>query len=177
MICGKRIWNELNMHDTTITISEKHKEKLATGYLHTGKQADPISTRAIESAGSIRSTVSDMLKFLKVNLDLEQSSLSPAMEYCKSTRSDPSLSLLDKYTAKLFLSIESTEIGLGWIAANVKNISILQHAGGTEGFSTIMIINPNNKTGVVVLSNVAIKNNTKLSLELLKKLNDKENEN
>jgi CubicO group peptidase (beta-lactamase class C family) len=172
-----RIWNELNMHDTTITISEKHKEKLATGYLHTGKQADPISTRAIESAGSIRSTVSDMLKFLKVNLDLEQSSLSPAMEYCKSTRSDPSLSLLDKYTAKLFLSIESTEIGLGWIAANVKNTSILQHAGGTEGFSTIMIINPNNKTGVVVLSNVAIKNNTKLSLELLKKLNDKENEN
>jgi len=172
-----RILNVLSMHETTITISDNQKEKLATGYLHTGKKADPISTRAIESAGSIRSTVSDLLKFLKVNLDLEQSSLSPAMAYYKSTRIDPSLSFLNKYAAKLLLGIQSTEIGLGWIATDMKNISILQHSGGTEGFSTTMMINPNNKTGIVVLSNAAFKNNSKLSIELLKKFGDKENEN
>jgi len=172
-----RILNVLNMHDTTITISENHKEKLATGYLHTGKQADPISIRAIESAGSIRSTVSDLLKFLKFNLDIEQSSLSSVMEYCKSTRINPSLSFFNKFIMKLLMGVQSTEIGLGWIAADLKNISILQHGGGTEGFSTTMMIDPNNKTGVVVLSNAAFKNNTKLSLELLKKLNGKENEN
>jgi hypothetical protein len=40
-----------------------------------------------------------------------------------------------------------------------------------------MMIDPNKKTGVVALSNAAFKDNTKLSLELLKKLNGKENEN
>ena len=40
-----------------------------------------------------------------------------------------------------------------------------------------MMINPNNKTGVVALSNAAFKDNSKLCLELLKKLDDKENEN
>jgi len=171
-----RILNVLSMHDTTITISENHKEKLATGYLHTGKEADPIATPAIVSAGSIRSTVSDLLKFLKVNLDFEQSSLSPAMEYCQSKRIDPSLSFFLKFASKLFMGVQSVEIGLGWIATDLKNIHILQHSGGTEGFSTIMMINPNKKTGVVALSNAAFKNNFKLSLELLKKLDYKENE-
>ena len=68
------------------------------------------------------------------------------------------------------MGVQSVEIGLGWIAADLKNISILQHSGGTEGFSTTMMINPNNKTGIVVLSNAAFKDNSKLSLQLLKKL-------
>lgn len=172
-----RILNVLSMQDTTITISENHKEKLATGYLHTGKQADPISIPAVASAGSIRSTASDLLKFLKVNLGLEQSSLSSVFAYCKSTRIDPSLSFFNKFTMKLLMGAQYTEIGLGWIAADLKNFSILQHSGGTEGFSTIMMINPNNKTGVVVLTNAAFKDNIKLSIELLQKLHDKENEN
>lgn len=171
-----RILNVLNMHDTIITISENQKEKLATGYLHTGKEADPINIPAVASAGSICSTVSDLLKFLKVNLDLEQSPLSPAMAYCRSTRIDPSLSFFNKFTAKLLMGAQSIEIGLGWMAANLKKISILQHSGGTEGFSTTMMINPKSKTGVVALSNAAFKDNSKLCMGLLEKLDGKENE-
>ena len=168
-----RILNILNMEDTTITISDNHKEKLATGYLYTGKEADPIHIPAVASAGSICSTVSDLLKFLKVNLGLEQSSLSSTMEYCKSTRIDPSLSFFQKFTAKLFMGVQSTEIGLGWIVGNLKNIQIIQHSGGTEGFSTTMMMNLNEKIGIVVLTNAAFKDNSKLSIKLLQKLSDK----
>ena len=110
-------------------------------------------------------------------MGIEHSSLSPILEYCKSTRIDPSLSFFQRLTAKLLMGVQSIEIGLGWVAADLKNIQILQHSGGTEGFSTTMMINPNNKTGVVALSNAAFKDNSKLCLELLKKLDDKENEN
>jgi CubicO group peptidase (beta-lactamase class C family) len=168
-----RILNILNMEDTTITISDNHKEKLATGYLYTGKEADPIHIPAVASAGSICSTVSDLLKFLKVNLGLEQSSLSSTMEYCKSTRIDPSLSFFQKFIAKLFMGVQSTEIGLGWIVGNLKNIQIIQHSGGTEGFSTTMMMNLNEKIGIVVLTNAAFKDNSKLSIKLLQKLSDK----
>ena len=171
-----RILNVLSMHDTTITVSGKHKERLATGYMYNGKEADPINIPAVESAGSICSTVSDLLKFLRVNLGLEQSSLFPALEHCKYTKIDPSLSFLKKFTTKLLMGAQSIEIGLGWVAADLKNIDILQHSGGTEGFSTTMMINPNNKTGVVALSNAAFKDNSKMCIELLEKLDSKENE-
>ncbi len=168
-----RILNILNMDNTTITISENHKEKLATGYLYTGKESDPINIPAVMSAGSICSTVSDLLKFLKVNLGLEQSSLSSTLEYCKSTRINPSFSFFQKFTAKLFMGVQSTEIGLGWIVGDLKNIQIIQHSGGTEGFSTTMMMNLNEKTGVVVLSNAAFKDNSKVCIELLRVMADK----
>ena len=75
------------------------------------------------------------------------------------------------------MGVHSVEIGLGWVAADLKKISILQHSGGTEGFSTTMMINSNNKTGVILLSNAALKDNTKLCVELLEKLESKENKN
>jgi CubicO group peptidase (beta-lactamase class C family) len=75
------------------------------------------------------------------------------------------------------MGVQSIEIGLGWVAADLKKISILQHSGGTEGFSTTMMINPNNKTSIVLLSNAAFKDNSKLCVELLEKLDSKENEN
>jgi len=95
------------------------------------------------------------------------------MEYCKSTRIDPSLSFFNKSTAKLLMGVQSTEIGLGWIVGNLKNIQIIQHSGGTEGFSTTMMMNLNEKIGIVVLTNAAFKDNSKLSIKLLQKLSDK----
>ena len=127
-----RILSVLSMNDTTITLSDNHKERLATGYMHTGKEADPINIPAVESAGSIYSTVSDLLKFLRINLGIECSSLYPVLEYCKSTRIDPSLSFFQKFTAKLLMGVQSIEIGLGWVADDMKKISILQHSDGTE---------------------------------------------
>ena len=168
-----RILNTLNMNNTTITISDNHKEKLATGYLYTGKEADPINIPAVMSAGSICSSVSDLLKFLKVNLGLEQSTLSSVLEYCKSTRIDPSFSFFQKFTSKLLIGVQSTEIGLGWIIGNLKNIQVIQHSGGTEGFSTTMMMNLQEKTGIVVLSNAAFKDNAKLSIELLQVMSNK----
>ena len=172
LIKGK-ILNILSMNNTTITISDTYKEKLATGYLYTGKEADPINIPAVMSAGSICSSVSDLIKFLKVNLGLEQSTLSSALEYCKSTRIDPSFSFFQKFTSKLLFGVQSTEIGLGWIVSNLKNIQIIQHSGGTEGFSTTMMMNLQEKKGVVVLSNAAFKDNSKLSIKLLQVMSDK----
>jgi len=168
-----KILNPLNMDNTTITLSENHKEKLATGYLYTKKESDPIHIPAIASAGNMYSTVTDLLKFLKINLDLEESSLSSTLEYCKSTRIDPMFSFFQKFIVKLVTGVQSTEIGLGWIISDLKNIQVIQHSGGTEGFSTTMMMNLNDNTGVVVLTNAALKDNMKLSVQLLEILSKK----
>ena len=128
---------------------------------------------AIEAAASLRSTTSDMLKFLKANLFFEDDSgLSSALRYCMSTRTDPMFSFYNRFASKLTYGVQSTEIGLGWVVAKLKDIQIIQHSGGTEGFSTTMILNPDNRIGAVVLTNAALKDNVVLSLKLLKNLLD-----
>ena len=81
-------------------------------------------------------------------------------------------SFYQKFISKLSYGVQSTEIGLGWIIGNLKNIQVIQHSGGTDGFSTTMMMNPNNKTGVVVLTNAALKDNAVLSIKLLENLSD-----
>ena len=167
-----RICNLLDMNDTRINVSKEQKERLATGYLHTGKEADPINIPSVASAGSIRSTVSDILKFLNVNLELSESSVSPVLEYCKTTKFKPKISPFLKFQLRLLYGIKSFEVGLGWMISDLGDINIVGHGGGTEGFSTFMMMNLEQKAGVVVLSNKALQNHQDFGVKLLKTIID-----
>jgi len=81
-----RICEPLEMKDTGINLFNSHKNKMATGYTFSGKKSNFWSSPSMESMISLRSTVHDLLKFTSANLGLSQSSLSPALEYCLSTR-------------------------------------------------------------------------------------------
>ena len=167
-----RICNVLDMNNTKISISEKHKDLLATGYLYTGKQADPINIPAIMSAGSICSTISDMLKFLKANLGLSETRLSTVLEYCKTTKIKPKINSFNTFLSKSLYGIKSTEIGLGWIVSDLGHMKAVWYNGGTEGFSTLMMMNLERKGGVVVLANHAFRDHHKLGVNLLKTITD-----
>lgn len=163
-----KICNKLEMNDTGMKISETQKERLARGYLYTGKEAEPIHIPAVASAGSLRSTVSDMLKFLKANLELSKTSLSPVLGYCRTTKIKPRINPLLRSLSRILYGVRSTEVGLGWIMSDLDDIRIVWHNGGTEGFSTLMMIDPDKKTGVVVLANHAFRDHHKLGVNLLK---------
>ena len=162
-----QICDELEMKDTGINIFETHKNRLATGYTIRNKKADYWTKPAIESAGSLYSTVSDMLKFLKANLGLSKTKLSPALEYCHSTKVEPKIPLSMKFSTRL-LGVRLSKFRLGWFVYPKENTEIIGHAGGTEGFTSFMAINPENKSGVVILTNRALRPVDKLGMELLK---------
>ena len=164
------ICDELGMSNTMINLLEEHKDRLATGYTYTGKEAEPISIPAVASAGNIRSTMSDMLIFLNANLGLNnESNLSPVLNYCMSTTLESKMNPFFKHVMPYFDGIKSVRIGLGWVIIVHKNgFKTIGHHGGTEGFSTVMMINPKKKTGCVVLTNKAFVNTYKFGVSLLK---------
>jgi len=166
-----RICDVLDMNDTGINLFDTHKDRLATGYSYIGKKAEYWVAPAIEGAGSIRSTVSDILRFIKANLALNDSVLSPILEYCQMTRVEPNLTLYMKYFPKYLLGLSLSKFRLGWHVYNLGNTEILGHDGGTEGFSSCMIMNPEKKSGVVVLTNRALKPVRKLGVDLLNEMN------
>jgi len=167
-----RICEPLGMKDTGINIFDSHKGKMATGYTFSGRPSNFWSSPSMEGMISLRSTVHDLLKFTSANLGLSQSSLSPVLEYCLSTRVNPRLTTFMKYYPKYVYGIPLTKFRLGWLVFNFGNDEIVGHDGGTEGFSSFLIMNPKNKSGVVILTNrLNPRPVHRLGVKLLKEMN------
>ena len=163
------ICNELGMKDTGIHILESHKDQLATGYSFKNKQVDYWDVPAIESAASLRSTTEDMTKFLEATLCLKETSLSPIFAQCQQAKMHPKIPSTMKFFTKS-LGISLSTFRLGWFVFPQDNMEILGHDGGTQGFSGFMAINPKNKSGVVIMTNRAMKPVHKPGIKILKEM-------
>lgn len=167
-----RICDVLNMKDTGIDVFESHKNDLATGYSFRNKQSDYWNVPAIEPAGSLRSTTSDMIKFLKASLGLNKTKLLPIFEYCQNTKSTPKIPLSMKFFTKS-VGISLSSFRLGWFVFPQENMDILGHDGGTEGFSSFMCMNLENQSAVVILTNRSMKIAHNLGISLIKEMDKK----
>jgi len=127
----------LGMADTQVQLSADLKSRLAQG--HSG-DGDPVANwdlTALAGAGALRSTVTDMLKFVAANLD-PPPSLAAAFK--------------NAHTIRAPLGPSGGNIALAW---HVKPNGIYWHNGGTAGYTSYASFNPQNKTGVVVLINTS----------------------
>lgn len=140
-LVAQRILDPLDMSDTAVTLTPSLRERLAAGH---DDSLDPVANwdfAALSGAGSLRSTVNDMLRFLEANLDLESSPLREAMQAAHTRRAD--------------MPEPDMGIGLGWIVHDSEDGRILWHNGGTGGYSSFIGFDPESQVGVVVLSNAA----------------------
>jgi len=93
------------------------------------------------AAGSLRSSVTDMLRFLAA-------SLSPGAE-----PPGPALALAQRTHAR---HGKRLEIGLGWMISRVpRKPAVTWHNGGTWGFRSFAGFAPETNSAAVVLSNTA----------------------
>lgn len=74
-----RILLPLGMTDTSIRLSDEQQRRLAPGHAK-GKVVHNWDFQALAAAGAFRSTVADMLKFLRANIDPASTSLSRTIE-------------------------------------------------------------------------------------------------
>ena len=76
--------------------------------------------------------------------------------------------IISPITSKLFYDIKSIKVALGWVEITFGDDTVLLHDGSTAGFSSIMMIHPEKKAGVVILTNKSLVNHYKISLDLLR---------
>ncbi len=165
-----RICNVLDMNDTGIDVFESHKNRLATGYSFKNKPTDYWNVPAIEAAASLRSTTSDMIKFLKANLGLSQTKLSSTLEYCQNAKTSSKVPMSMKFFTKS-VGISLSSFRLGWFVFPHDNRTILGHDGGTQGFSSFMCMDLETQSGAVILTNRSFKPVHNLGLTLLQEMN------
>ncbi|AZQ44814.1 serine hydrolase domain-containing protein [Nonlabens ponticola] len=152
------IFNKYNMSNST-TLKEKIKTELIEGRDDNGNITSNWDFDALAGAGAILSTVEDLSKFALAQFDKTNESLALTQESTYNVNSN-------------------MDIGLGWhIIKRIDQNDKLWHNGGTGGYSSSMVLDVTDKSGVIILSNLSafhpkMGNIDGLSFGLLKTLAD-----
>ena len=155
----------LGMKDTTVTLDGTQAPRAAQAYravfrcgpLVLALRSDPWSGAShLGGAGALRSTATDMLKYLQANMHPEGQPLEHA---------------LSESHRKLFQEDERTAFGMNWILSQSKRLQrpIIWHNGGTGGFRSFLGFTGDSRWGVLVLSNSG-EDVDGLAIELLRDL-------
>jgi CubicO group peptidase (beta-lactamase class C family) len=130
-----RITQPLGMSDTGIALSSSMERRMATG--HNAMLAPVVNwdSSTLAGAGALRSSADDLLTFLEAFLGYRESPLAPAMKAMLEVRRPAG----------------TMEIGLGWLILGED----VWHNGGTGGFRSFIGYDPQERIGVVVLSNAS----------------------
>lgn len=130
----KQILKPLSMGSSSTKRSGLEK-KLVGGLLLSGERAQCWDLNAIAPAGGLYSTVADLVKY---------------MESCF----DPGNKAFQLQKRKILKKSRSMDQGLGWMRVNYHDRVFYLHAGGTGGYSALMIIDPESESGLILLSNI-----------------------
>lgn len=144
-VIQEKVLNPLGLVDTKKVLSQSDFSRMAVGYVGSKRVDYWDDLGAMDGAGVLRSTTSDMLKFAKANIQLPQSSLGKVMEACQQTH----------FEGKIKENGNNIKMGLGWVKLKLDDSlpEALFHNGGTGGFSTNLLIFKENKTALVVFFN------------------------
>lgn len=133
-----RILDPLDMKNTAITLTPQMQTQLARGHDAAGALAANWDLPSLAGAGALRSSMTDMLKFLDANTGEPANDLERAMRLAHTPR---------------FPIGGNAKIGLGWITLTTGTGSFLCHDGGTGGYGAIVAIDPQRNVGLVLLGN------------------------
>ena len=150
-LLNSRITKPLGMSDTATSIAVDQKKRLAPPNDGGGNPASSWDFDAMAGAGAIRSTISDMLKFAKANLDPPNSEVGKALALAFAQQRKPK-------------GFGSSPMGFGWM---INPTETRWHNGQTGGYHSIMFVNRKDNRAVVVLANTATGEVDKLGSEIM----------
>jgi CubicO group peptidase (beta-lactamase class C family) len=152
----ERIAGPLGMRETRIALSEGMKSRLAQGHDEGGLAVPLWNLPTLAGAGALRSTIEDMMIFLRGNLEPGGTPLAAAIALSQQPRQ--SMGLLSR-----------TKIALAWL---VRSDGIIWHNGQTGGYHGFIGFWPERGVGVVVLSNRATQEVDAPATHLLEELGE-----
>ena len=139
----------LGMNDTTVALARNQVPRVAQAYravlrcgpLVLALRSDPwFVGNDLGGAGALRSTATDMLKFLQANMHPERQPIEHALRESHH---------------ELFREDEQTTYGMNWMHTQSKRLaqSMIWHDGGTGGFRSFIAFTEDSRLGVLILSN------------------------
>ena len=136
-LVSTRICAPLGMTRTTV-LAYAQQDRLATGHRTRRRETDHWTLTGLAGAGALLSSGSDMITFLRAQLDPMSTPLADALTLSQQPRD----------------SGHRFAVALGWMMTPPRSrLPLLWHNGGTAGFRAFAGFRPDHRTAVVVLAN------------------------
>jgi CubicO group peptidase (beta-lactamase class C family) len=150
-ILNSIILNPLGMNNTSVNLTAAQDTNLAMGYSTSFEPRPNWDANDIfQGAGFIKSSLNDMLVFLKANLGLIANPLEDAIAMTHQAHFNVGTVTYDDRPGEVF----EYSIGLGWqIHKGSDGRTWFRHGGNTNGQSAYIGFDLSNSTGVVILCN------------------------
>jgi serine-type D-Ala-D-Ala carboxypeptidase/endopeptidase len=148
----ERILDPLRMDHTGITLTPWMVEHLAKGHNGFGAVTSNWDIPAFAGAGALRSTMNDMLKFARANLEPPGGRLQRVMQ--------------QTHVVRRSAGRDDVSIGMNWVISRINGREVIWHNGGTGGYRTWLGFDKARRTAAVVLTN-SVMSNDDLGLELV----------
>ena len=137
-----RVLTPLQMADTRITLTAALQLRLAPGHHPAGGIAKNWDLTTLAGAGALRSTVNDMLMYIRANADSTSKPLGATLAMSHGERHAAGSPMVT--------------IGLGWHRLRTPTGNwIVWHNGGTGGYRSFTGYSEKTGEGIVVLANTA----------------------
>jgi serine-type D-Ala-D-Ala carboxypeptidase/endopeptidase len=136
-----RICRPLGLADTSIAIPDEKLERLAQPHSRRRRPVPHWDLPSLPGAGAVRSTVADLLLYLRAQLGDAPEPLATAIRVTQETRARR----------------RKLEIGLGWFRLPLRGspYRVVWHDGGTGGSFSVAGFVPERDLGIVVFTNTA----------------------
>lgn len=135
------IFEPLEMDSSFVFFKERKKDIVTVGYDRAGRVTDPWTFASFGASEGVKTSASDLIKFMRCNLALLNHPYSDifSINHSKEVETDFNASILT---------------GRGWqIIDQKKGYDILTHNGKTNGHNAFISFIKETGTGVIILSN------------------------
>lgn len=154
---NEKLFSPLNMSNSFVDFPEQKENYLTPGYDRAQKICLPWTFSSFKSSEGAKSTIEDLVSFLKANLGLTNTGLEEVFNKNFETK-----------TASGFN--DQLMITMGWQNINMNQFNIITHTGKTSGHNAFIAMVRETKTGVVILSNSST-GTEDLGLQILRMIN------
>lgn len=146
----EQVTGPLNMRDTAIALTPEMKARFIQGYDGEHHPAHAWDLDALAGAGGIRSTAADMLTYLEAQLHPDK---LPATVLAQPNGKTLPAAIANTHVIHADVG-GGMHIALNWF--KIDATGSYWHNGGTGGYSSYALFNPEKDFAVVVLSNTTV---------------------
>ncbi|MBA4063890.1 MAG: hypothetical protein C0501_09295 [Isosphaera sp.] len=148
----ERVCRPVGLRDTGEALTGGQRARFARGHAADGKPTPHWDFATLEACGGVRSTGDDLLRFAAACLGEPKTDLLPAIRQATAPRRDVA---------------GRSRVGLFWMTTAPDGGPVrVWHNGSTMGHRCVLILVPDRRAAVVVLSSVATPEVDKLGVEL-----------
>ncbi len=155
---GNQIFRVLGMDDSNFSVDRMQE---SADYSFAYDTRDEVVTKIpyrnidqIGPAGSINSTVNDMLKWVQLHLNDGKVGDKRLVSSKNLKKMHSPHKVIESFAVTNFPQFHNPSYGMGWFIYDYDGTMVVQHGGNIDGFSAMVYLMPEENIGMVILTNL-----------------------